>query len=1029
MPSPVPSLIQTKFTKGIDQSVDYTATPDGSLWKANNVTYVGGAFVRRYGFNKISSGLTTSTRMMWYKNQLLQSDGYSLSSLYSSNKFTVVDSVSPVVATGDPIAGLASGGIYQADHGLVGGIHFTAILGPNVISGTSYRQIFLYARDATTMAPVKTAVLLSSAGAVNYSMVRMVTTAANAYVLAFRSDGNLVGWQITTTGVVNISAEHVMSSASLTGLSTAGFDVCATNATGTWLLNVVFSGTSAGNVYMQTVQYGETGNWWIAAGSFLSGGTIPNHPVSVACAVSGNNLDISYHHLGSGNIYLMQVALSNPSTVVSAAHVVISGANTISSKLTVTPTSGGQALVMYTLGGTYAYNAKNIQYIYAPEANVALSDNPKYLYNFMLVSRPFVVNDPTGATVTYAHVEEMDRYQDTPPSAQGSQFLIRLPAIGTSGTTQPTPVAMFAPREANGGNMSINSNMSANAVAVSPTQFYVLTEVAPVPNQNNELWLTTLDFKSSNNLQFCSLGDQMYLASGMPSVYDGARVGEINFASMPDAPTLTNVSVGSGHMAAGTYQYQICYEYIDARGYKVRSSPSKPVSITAAANSSVQIQCPALHLTSLQRQISNDTPYVSIAIFRTQVGLADTFYRVFQETYTSNPLSNFPENQWVTVTDDTPDATLTTSSFGFLYTVGGELPDRCPPSLTSIISHKGRIWGIGWDKRTVWYSKQISVGVQPGFHENLTFSIDDDGLPVTALASLEDSLLIFKEHTIYAVNGDGPADNGQGNDLTVPRPVQTDLGCINQRSIVKVPTGIFFQSRKGIQFITRGLEVQYPGYAVQQELTMPIVSAAQIEQDNVVVFWLSDGTNSKAIVYDYNFDVWVTWTLTSGSAVPIADSVDYLGSHYMCDSNGNIYYQNRTSWQDWGGGYYATLETAWMFPAGPMGFANVHQAALSALPNVTNGTTGGLSVKVLQDFNTTPTNTFSWQKSDVSSAAGAFVTLTPTRAECNCVKLIFSDQNGTGSGPATDAGYTFTGFGMYVSPEPGFLRVPSTMMR
>jgi hypothetical protein len=60
-------------------------------------------------------------------------------------------------------------------------------------------------------------------------------------------------------------------------------------------------------------------------------------------------------------------------------------------------------------------------------------------------------------------------------------------------------------------------------------------------------------------------------------------------------------------------------------------------------------------------------------------------------------------------------------------------------------------------------------GEAVAFNDTLSVTVDQRGGPITALAVLDDKLLIFKESAIFALAGDGPSNTGAGQDYGAPR--------------------------------------------------------------------------------------------------------------------------------------------------------------------------------------------------------------------------------------------------------------------
>jgi len=121
--------------------------------------------------------------------------------------------------------------------------------------------------------------------------------------------------------------------------------------------------------------------------------------------------------------------------------------------------------------------------------------------------------------------------------------------------------------------------------------------------------------------------------------------------------------------------------------------------------------------------------------------------------------------------------------------------------------HQNRLVLGGADDTTVvWFSKPITPTEGPGFNEQLTITIGDGG-PVMGLASLNGNLIVFKNQDVYVVPGTFPDASGNGPSLGEPFNLPSGVGCIDHRSVVETPVGVFFQSTRGLELLTPALEV------------------------------------------------------------------------------------------------------------------------------------------------------------------------------------------------------------------------------
>jgi hypothetical protein len=89
---------------------------------------------------------------------------------------------------------------------------------------------------------------------------------------------------------------------------------------------------------------------------------------------------------------------------------------------------------------------------------------------------------------------------------------------------------------------------------------------------------------------------------------------------------------------------------------------------------------------------------------------------------------------------------------------------------------------------------------------------------VTGLGWLDGSLVIFCEHSIYVVSGDGPDRQGAGAFGT-PQRLPADIGCTDWRTVREVPQGLLFQSARGFYLLPRGFGAPVFQADIQEQLS------------------------------------------------------------------------------------------------------------------------------------------------------------------------------------------------------------------
>jgi hypothetical protein len=97
--------------------------------------------------------------------------------------------------------------------------------------------------------------------------------------------------------------------------------------------------------------------------------------------------------------------------------------------------------------------------------------------------------------------------------------------------------------------------------------------------------------------QTASLGGLLYIAGGMPTVFDGRMLVEQGFTERPRVVDSITSSDGDGNLSkAGIYTYALTYEWTDAQRNITRSAPSELVEVTLGDNDdTVSIPCSTPH--------------------------------------------------------------------------------------------------------------------------------------------------------------------------------------------------------------------------------------------------------------------------------------------------------------------------------------------------------------------------------------------------------------------------------------------------
>jgi len=369
------------------------------------------------------------------------------------------------------------------------------------------------------------------------------------------------------------------------------------------------------------------------------------------------------------------------------------------------------------------------------------------------------------------------------------------------------------------------------------------------------------------------------------------------------------ITFGGKLDSAGVYYYQVTYEWTDNQGNAYRSAPSIPTtSITETSGHTFSVvNIPTLRLT---KKVANP---VKIVIYRYSV--AQQIY--YQVTSLTAPLLNDTTIDSVTFTDIYGDASILGNNI--IYTNGGVVENINAPASNIFTLFDTRFWMVdAEDQNLLWFSKQVIEATPVEMSDLFTFYVAPTQAaqgstgPITALAPMDDKLIIFKQNAIYYINGTGPDNTGSNNQYSQPIFITSTVGCANQQSIVFMPQGLMFQSDKGIWLLGRDLSTSYVGSAVEAFNGSLVESAINVPETNQVRFTLNTG---ETLMYDYFYSQWGTFV-----GAPGISSCIFQGLHTFLNSFGEVYQENTGSYLDGANPVLLGLTTSWLNLAGLQGY-------------------------------------------------------------------------------------------------------------
>lgn len=414
-----------------------------------------------------------------------------------------------------------------------------------------------------------------------------------------------------------------------------------------------------------------------------------------------------------------------------------------------------------------------------------------------------------------------------------------------------------------------------------------------------------------------------------------------------DETNVPGATAGTGDPDTGGYyaRVRVLYRYVDAVGNVHRGAPSgvlrwsvlDTTAVPSGTNYPVRvIKFPRVGITTINGDIGGQ---LQVEVYQAASPDGETWHLVGVCTPRIHPTDL---DYWY-LTPAWGRSTLLEYQFNLQYTdalaampqgyFDSEADNVPPPPLLHMCSTQARVWGISAeDRNRVVYTKEIVSGRAPEFGDGFALQVPDEGGSeepgeggCTAIAAIDDGVIIFKRGRIYRVFGDPGDAAGSGSSLQVPRLISSDVGCIDASSVVEGPFGVAFLSLKGFYLLGRDLSLTFVGEPVQREVGDLTCTTGTLVPRHSEVRWLFDdsvgaGTTPVALVWNYKSNAWSRWTAYSGrSATIYRDEYTRLHSLYSTIT------ETTDAWS--GATHEVIVRTPWLKLAGLQGFKRIWRAA------------------------------------------------------------------------------------------------------
>jgi hypothetical protein len=646
-------------------------------------------------------------------------------------------------------------------------------------------------------------------------------TKANLYTLDMVVDGSLI-WIVAAKSWIQLdtSCSSIGFKVDTVGLTYSSFNPHGTGATPNaknWqILNI--SSTQLQLVWCIATALGTDYN-----STFI--GTAVTQNTIYSCIVTKSSLAVSANTAGA--VINMNSAYLNPDPAFICATW-----DAVNSQM--------QALLVHQIGGYFGFITGSILAhndsfeIYKTNGQFIVGANPK--------SKPFYFN---GNWMIFLKTNMSEKY---------SSVVCR--------------VDDFSPQT----NVLLGQNNFF--FSINPVPYKQCRSFPEVQSYNGESYLISsndtfslIRISQSNifNSSYIEHDKKIYNFGSIATMYDGQNYSELGFLHSPKILLPSFSTSSGGTLPADTYQMCAYYSWTDAFGDEHRSQTSDIVyQTTTGTTSSITffISTPAITTKKnvlvkifLRGNLFKFTQVYEITCALGLLSLSDPFIGNITLKSLPTNLSAF-SGTTVAVSNYSP------ADLGHLAYVEQEVNNDVSVSSKCSAIHADRLFYVPTgDNKKLFYSKikypNLSFEFNQLFYKQVLDKSGQAEETIIAIKPMDGRMFIFKERSIFYIAGIGPAQDGTNDDFSDPQVISTDAGCINQRSIVLSPEGLFFKSDKGIYLLGRNLSVNYIGAAVELWNGNTITSATLLEKVNEIRFATLEG---QTLVYNYYSKAWSWFT-------------------------------------------------------------------------------------------------------------------------------------------------------------------------
>lgn len=481
--------------------------------------------------------------------------------------------------------------------------------------------------------------------------------------------------------------------------------------------------------------------------------------------------------------------------------------------------------------------------------------------------------------------------------------------------------------------------------------------------------------QETNRSYAVAANKNIVISNGWLSIFDGGRLQE---ASPNFIPSVAVVD-WSGSLGAVTNDFNIgiSWAIIGAENKLLRSGVSTRPVERDSGNA----------LNNMVAYISRPPPSISREMNRERVELWTPQGTSPSDFWTGNP------NARSRILDRSEDPEQ--FRINLPVTIGGDVtplqpglgaalpPEPAGSSVYATVS-QNRIWYVSpEDVARVRFSKDFAALGYIEFNRALYVDIPDGSRPV-AVTTLDEQVIILTTSGIFLVRGTLPNNSGGGANFTLQK-LQFEEGCTNRYSVFSTRKGVFFESARGLNLLTRGYEVQFIGEAVEEDLNggTSITGASYLPDYDIYLFT----TKKKVMCFHGTKQKWTKWNLSElPDGEEINSSVSWGKYHVILTTAGILYYMDMEDKLN----VRIEMATPWISIGQILGFQRMRD--INLLGRIENSSVvGRLVVGIAYDYNESFTEAFTYNYEELSSLVPLKIRLKPRKQKSTAFKLLITE--------------------------------------